>query len=275
MMRDINRVLGHPFVVWYYVRVLTYFDECYDGNHSYLILGALYNPNPSKIHHDFLEAKRDKNYLHSNGTAKEIKYSYCITPKRYSVVQKAVDCFTNSQSFFRAIVVDQRLQSGFNLDFFGRPDEPKKIKDARAYKVFTELLLKSNITITNGVLLTDRLSRCKGDAFLALIKEAFGTGGIEHSQGRNEPIFRHIQEVDTALEQYHVGQIGDILQGAILNELVPARNRFKRKLREYVKKELALPSLGKDYWFPLSKEKQDAKHFKYQIWYWRPGDYRK
>lgn len=267
-----QQVLGCHFVVWYYVRVLTYFDECYDGNHSYLILGALFNPKPKEIHHDFLEAKRRKSYLNVNGTAKEIKYSYCVDHKRYSLARKAVDCFVDSQSFFRAIVIDQRPQSGFNLDRFGRPDEPKKIKDARAYKKFAELLLRSNITTTNGVLLTDRITRCKGDAFLPLIREAFGTAGVEYSQGRSEPIFRHIQEVDTALEQYHVGQIGDILQGAILNELAPARSRFKRKLREYIKKELALPSLGQDYWLPLSKWEQDAKHFKYQIWYWRTGD---
>lgn len=265
-------MLGHHLVVWYYVRVLTYFDECYDGNHSYLILGALFNPKPKEIHKDFLKIKRDEKYFKTDGTVQEIKYNYCVDSKRFRVARGAVDCFKGSSSFFRAIVIDQRPQSGFNLDFFGRSDEPKNIKDARAYKKFTELLLKSNITTTNGVLLTDRITRCKGDAFLPLIREAFGTAGVEYSQGRSEPIFRHIQEVDTALEQYHVGQIGDILQGVILNELVPAKSKFKRKLREYVKKELALPSLGQDYWLPLSKWEQDAKHHKYQIWYWRPGE---
>ena len=245
--------------------MLTYFDECYDSNHSYLILGALFNPKPKKIHRDFLRAKRNKNYVNADGSPREIKYSYCVERKRYIIAQKAVDCFRDSQSFFRAIVVDMRPESGFNLDFFGKPNEPKKLKDARAYKKFTELLLKSNIATTNGILLTDRITRCKGDAFLPLIREAFGTPGVEYSQGRSEPIFRHIQEVDTALEQYHVGQIGDILQGVILNELVPARNRFKRKLR-------GLPSLGQNYWLPLSKWEQDEKHHKYQIWYWRPEE---
>lgn len=252
--------------------MLVYFDECYDGNHSYLILGALYNPRTDKIHRDFLKRKRDAKYFKTDGTAQEIKYNYCINSKRFRVARGAVDCFKESSSFFRAIVIDQRPQSGFNLDFFGKPDEPKNIKDARAYKKFTELLLKSNIAITNGVLLTDRLTRCKGDAFIALIRELFGTPGVAYSEGRNEPIFRHIHDVDTALEQYQLGQIGDILQGVILNELIPAGNKFKRKLREYVKKELVLPSLGQDYWLPLSKWDQDAKHHKYQIWYWRPWD---
>jgi len=252
--------------------MLTYFDECYDYNHSYLILGALYNPSVGKVHEDFLKRKQDEKYFKTDGTLQEIKYNYCVNNKRFRVARGAVDCFKESSSFFRAIVIDQRPQSGFNLDFFGRPDEPKNMKDARAYKKFTELLLKSNITITNGVLLTDRISRPRGDVFLSLIREEFGTAGVEYSRDKNEPVFRHIQEVDTALEQYHVGQIGDILQGVILNELVPVRNKFKRKLCEYVKGELALPSLGQDYWLPLSKREQDAKHHKYQIWYWQPGD---
>ena len=253
--------------------MLAYFDECYDNDHNYMILAVLYNPNINKIHMDFLVAKREQRYFKNDGSVQEIKYSYCNRPKRYSIAKKAVYCFVDSQSFFRAIVIDQRPQSGFNLDYFGRPDEPKKIKDARAYKRFTELLLKSNITVTNGVLLTDRLTRCRGDICLTQIREAFGTAGVAYSQGKSEPIFRHIQEVDTALEPYHVGQIGDILQGVILNELVPAtKNKFKFRIREYVKEKLNLPSLGQDYWSSLTKWEQEAKHFKYQIWYWRPSD---
>jgi len=251
--------------------MLTYFDECYDGAHSYLILGALFNPSIKTIHKDFLHAKQDERYFKHDGSVREIKYNYCVNRKRLRVAKRAVDCFQNSQSFFRAIVVDQSPQSGFNIDFFGNTYEPKAIKDARAYKKFTELLLKSNIsTITNGVLLTDNLTRCKGDAFLALITELFGTAGVGYSSGRSEPAFRHIQEVDTALEQYHVGQIGDILQGVILNELVPAQNPYKRKLRQYVEEQLGLPSLGRDYWQSLAKWEQDQKHYKYQIWYWSP-----
>lgn len=252
--------------------MLTTFDECYDNKHTYLILGALFNPNPPKIHRKFLIAKRVKGYIKNDGTVKEIKYTYCSNHYRYSIAKRAVDCFIDSESSFRAIVIDQSPQSGFSLDYFGRPDELKIIKEARAYKKFTELLLKSNIPtiMTNGILLTDRLTRCRGDAFLSLIIELFGTPGVGYSYGSNKPIFRHIQEVDTALEQYHVGQIGDILQGVILNELAPAKTRWKRKLREYVEQQLRLPSLSQSYWQALPKWEQDQKHPKYQIWYWRP-----
>lgn len=258
-------------VVWYYIRMLTTFDECYDHNRSYLILAALFNPKPKQLHRKFLKAKQAKRYIRSDGKVKEIKYSYADTPYLYSVAVKAIDCFVDSSATFRAIVIDQRPSSGFNLDRFGASYEPKSLREARAYKKFTELLLKSNIpSILNGVLLTDKLTRCKGDAFMSLIKELFGTPGCNYSAGLSVPIFRHIQEVDTALEEYHVGQIGDILQGVILNELIPTKNRWKRKLREYAKQQLGLSSLGPDYWRGLAKWGQDLRHPKYQIWYWEP-----
>lgn len=141
------------------------------------------------------------------------------------------------------------------------------MKKAKAYKKFAELLLDANTSaIRNAVLLTDRLTRCRGDLFVPLMKERFG---IRTTTGESQPVFRHIHEVDTALEQYHVGQIGDILQGVILNELFPTIIQYKCKLREYVKEKLELPSLARSYWEPLSKWEQDQKHPKYQIWYWR------
>lgn len=251
--------------------MLTTFDECYDNDHDYLILAALFNPSHRSIHKAFLKAKRDIGYINADGSAKEIKYSYCNSRKRFEIATKAVDCFKDGKSFFRAIVIDQRPESGFNIGYFGNRNEPRALKAARAYKKFTELLLKSNIpSIPNGILVTDRLTRCRGDAFYQLISELFGKYGEGYSKGRTEPVFRHVQEVDTALEQYHIGQIGDILQGVILNELKPCKNRWKRKLRNYVKQELNLLSLLPDYWKPLPKWQQDQQHPKYQIWYWTP-----
>ena len=86
--------------------MLTYFDECYDGNHSYLILGALYNPRAKQIHKDFLKKKRDERYFKADGTVQEIKYNYCNNSKRFRIARGAVDCFKDSTSFFRGVVVD-------------------------------------------------------------------------------------------------------------------------------------------------------------------------
>ena len=42
----------------------------------------------------------------------EIKYTECYNRKRLRVAIAAVDCFKDSSSYFRAIVVDQREQAG-------------------------------------------------------------------------------------------------------------------------------------------------------------------
>jgi hypothetical protein len=253
--------------------VTVFFDECYDNAHNYLILAALFNPEPHKIHRIFRQEKRDKNYLHPDGTVREIKYSHCITHYHYQIAKCAIDCFKNSSSSFRAIVIDQNPNAGFSFDYFGTPNEHRAIKEARAYKKFTELLLCSNmVNISGGTLYTDRLTRCKGDAFISLITELFGDINGKYSKGKVEPVFKNIEEVDTALEQYHLGQIGDILQGVILCELIPPKNRWKRELNKYVKRQLNLNSLGQVYWQNLPKWKQDLIHPKYQIWYWQPGE---
>ena len=248
--------------------MLIYFDECYDNNHQYLILGSIFNPRPKLIHKAFLREKQILNYLKHDGTAQEIKYSYVTNHKRYEVAKKAVDCFFNSPSFFRAIVIEQGIESGFNFNYFGKANEPKSIKEARAYKKFMELLLGSNITaVSNAVLLTDRLTRCSGDLCLELMKERFG----QSEGGDKPPIFKEVREIDTALEQYHVGQIGDILQGVILNQLIPTENKWKRNIRDYVKSKLLVPSLGPDHWKQLQKWEVDQRYPKYQIWYWQPN----
>ena len=184
----------------------------------------------------------------------------------------AVNCFINSPAFFRAIVIDQRPESGFSLNYFGRSYERKAIKEARAYKRFTEFLLKYNLADIqpNGILYTDQLTRCKGDLFCQLLRDLFSSVGENYSIGKSKPIFKHIQEVDTSLEDYHLGQIGDILQGVILNELLPTQNRWKNKIRNYVKGQLEIPSLLPDYWQVLPKWYQDQKHPRYQVWYWIP-----
>lgn len=224
------------------------------------------------IHRQFAEAKRALGYINPDGSLREIKYTLCKSSKTYKMAKSAVNCFINSDSFFRAIVIIQRNETGFNLDYFGQPYEGKAIKEARAYKKFCELLLIHNIQNIqpNGILYTDKLYRCRGDAFCQLITESFGTPNEGYSVGNNKPIFKHIAEVDTSIESYHLGQIGDILQGVILNEIAGSTNKWKVKIRNYVKGQLNLPSLSADYWTQLPKWYLNQKFSKYQIWYWRP-----
>jgi len=253
--------------------MLTTFDESYDNNHNYLILGALFCPSHKILHKEFLRAKKCAGYVDEHGKCKEIKYTTCYNHRQYKIAQVAIDCFIRSQAFFRAIVIDQRPDLSYDINYFGRPSESKAIKEARAYKRFAELLLKSSISDIqpNGLLYLDKLTRCRGDAFCELIKGLFGTYAENYSKDLTKPLFKHIQEVDTGIEDYQLGQIGDLLQGVILNELLPGKNLWKKRIRNYVKRNLEIPSLLPDYWKLLSRDYKDKKHHNYQIWYWTPN----
>ena len=253
--------------------MLTTLDESYDNNHRYLIFGAAFHPSHKHIHREFLDKKRKAGYVDvKTGKAREIKYTLCKTKDQYQIAKMAVDCFIHSPSFFRAIVIDRDPTSGYNLKHFGKPSESIAIKEARAYKKYCELLLKSNLSEIepNGLLYTDALTHCKGDNFRGLLNDLFATSREGYSKDSDKPIFKIIKEVDTSAEEYHLGQIGDLLQGVILNELIPGSNRWKKQIRNYVKSKLGIPSLAPDYWQTLPRYYKNQKHHKYQIWYWSP-----
>ena len=111
--------------------MLIYFDESYDQEHQYLILGALFNPHPKFLHREWLKIKKEVGAVDRNGKVLEIKYNNCTTKQRQELCCMAIDIFFKSTSYFRAIVIDQNIM---DLDCFGKKSEDKKIKMARAYK---------------------------------------------------------------------------------------------------------------------------------------------
>lgn len=54
--------------------MLIYFDESYDNEHRYLLLGALFNPHPKFLHREFYELKKKYSYFDENSKPREIKY---------------------------------------------------------------------------------------------------------------------------------------------------------------------------------------------------------
>ena len=114
--------------------MLIYFDESYDNEHRYLILGALFNPHPKFIHREWLKVKQDFNFIDRGGKALEIKYNFCTTKRRQELCCAAIDLFMKSTSYFRAIVVDQSIM---DLERFGKKSEDNKIKkNQRRYILF-------------------------------------------------------------------------------------------------------------------------------------------
>lgn len=250
--------------------MLIYFDESYDNEHRYLILGALFNPHPKFLHRELLEIKKRYNFLDKQGKALEIKYSNCTTSKREEINCKAIDIFMKSTSYFRAIVIDQTIM---DLNFFGKKSEDNKIKMARAYKKFAELLLSHNTeNIYNGVLLTDELNRCNGDRFIEIMKQDFCVVDGKHCNDKNKPTLKEITDIKSHLEEYHVNQINDILIGSILNNLKPTIKNYKNNVRMYLIKNLGVKNLLPESWNRYSKTFTEEYYPKYNIWYWKPGN---
>lgn len=251
--------------------MLIYFDESYDSEHRYLLLGALFNPHPKFLHRELNNLKNKYNYIYSDGGFREIKYNNCNNDFRLKIHKEAIDIFFKSTSYFRCIVIDQNI---LNLDYFGQKYENKSIKMARAYKKFAEYLISHNSdNIYNGVLLTDELTRCKGDHFLELMKQDFCLPDGKYCDIKNKPTLRHIADIRSHIDTYHVNQINDLLLGCVLNNLVPTIKSYKNDLRKYLVEKLCVDSLLPDYWNKYSKKYVEEYCPKFNIWYWKPGNY--
>lgn len=249
--------------------MLLYFDESYDNEHRYLILGALFNPHPKYLHREMMKIKSRNNFLDNRGKGRELKYNLCINNYYLKMCQECIDVFVKSTSYFRCVVVDQKI---LDLDYFGQKYEPDKIKMARAYKKFAELLIAHNTEeIYNGVLLTDELKRCQGDKFMEIMKEDFCLPGGKYCNVPNRPTLKHVADIHSDIEEYQVCQINDILIGCVLNNLVPTSKPYKNNLRDYLIKKIEVDSLLPDYWNKYSKKFVEENYPKFNVWYWKPA----
>ena len=248
--------------------MIIYFDESYDEKHEYLLLSTLFNPHHKFLHRRFSEIKKKYNYYAQNGKLREIKYSYVTNSYKLQIAKEAVDIFFESTSWFRCVVIEQKL---IDWDRFGKRWEPEKIKKARLYKKFAELLLSHNtVNIFNATLFVDPLTRCCYDQFIEITKQEFCLPYGKHSVGSDKPTLRDVREVPSDLEEYQVNQINDILMGCILNNLKPTKKPFKNELREYLIKKLNVKDLLRDTWDRYSKTYVEEYWPKFNIWYWKP-----
>ncbi len=117
-----------------------------------------------------IEIKQKYKFILPDGKLKELKYSKCTNKKILSIAKEIVDAFWNNTSYFRAIVINQGV-AWFDIVKFWRENENYKMKFARLYKNFSELLILHNTqNVYNAVLLTDELTKPKTDSFFKLLK---------------------------------------------------------------------------------------------------------
>lgn len=271
--------------------MIIYLDESYDWHGTYFLLGALFVPNDHEIFlQSFNSLKREEGFARPDGSLRELKYSKIKYGKNERTAIKAIQAFKAHRCYFRAVIVPL---AQFDVKYFGKSYELEKIKRARAYKKFAEMLIEYNTPeLIGGTLFADNLTRCKGvlghgDEFVEVMKERFQRLIYDHDLQATEPKLKHVQEVNSADEEYGLLQVCDVLLGSTLNGITKTKKgpRMIHKIRvtEKMKEILELPSLERDYWQPLTKlyakeyrnkismaEYSKATHYKFRLWFWRP-----
>ena len=109
--------------------MIIYFDESYDGEHEWLLLGALFNPHPQFLHRRIIEIKDRHEWKRRSGGYAELKYNRCHDEDTLRVAQEVIDSFLVSTSWYRCIAIDQKRM---DLNRFGKPHEAEELKKARA-----------------------------------------------------------------------------------------------------------------------------------------------
>ncbi len=249
--------------------MIIYFDESYDNDKNWLLLWATFHPHSKYLHRRINEIKKDNNFILADWTLKEIKYNKCVNAKNLKVCKEVIDTFFESTSYFRIIVIEQWAE-WFDLNKFWNPWDENKMKFAKMYKKFTELLIKHNTdNLYNWVLLTDELTRPKTDIFFTLMEDLFCNPWVNHSNWKKEPTLKEIKEVSSHLEQYQVLQITDLLMWCVLNHLKPTNNKYKTEIANYLASKV-WNSFKKEDWTKYSKEYCETYWSKFNVWFWSP-----
>ncbi|MGA7915117.1 MAG: DUF3800 domain-containing protein [Candidatus Acidiferrales bacterium] len=241
--------------------MIIYLDETYDYRGVYFILGALFVLQDHDIFLDsFNSLKREENFSRPDGTLRELKYVKIKHGKYEKAAVKAIQAFKAHNCYFRAVIVPL---AQFDLRYFGKSYELEKIKRARAYKKFAEMLIEYNTPeVSQGVLFADNLTRCKGalgcgDEFVEVMRERFQNVIYDHDLDATPANLKHVQEVPSDDDRYALLQVCDVLLGSTLNGILKTfkgpRMVHKNRVTEKMKEILELPSLEKDYWQPLTK----------------------
>ena len=171
--------------------MIIYLDESYDWRGVYFLLGGLFVLSDHDVFlESFNSVKREEGFVRPDGSLRELKYSRIKYPKSERAAVKALQTFKAHRCYFRAVIVPQ---AQFDLGYFGKSYEPEKIKRARAYKKFAEMLIEYNTPeLTDGILFADNLTRCKGalehgDEFVEVMRERFQHVIYDHDLSINPP----------------------------------------------------------------------------------------
>lgn len=256
--------------------MVIYLDESYDQKHTWLLISGLFNPSHHIFYKQIKRLLLTNQYILPSGDLKEIKYIYCNNGKMRRLYEKIIDAFMASDSYFSSAVI--KTDHSFNMQLYGASNEPDKVKKERAYRTLAEHLLANELRdTTNAVLFLDKMSRCEPKQFLEILRQNFCVVGSGYSSELDRPRIKHIQDVISGAEGYELMGVCDLLQGCILNNLVPIQQvkgkrkgaLHKNRLRDYLIHRLGVEALTLDTWSDdlnkVSKETKKKFNIRYVI----------
>ena len=231
-----------------------------------MCLGALFLPDDGPSNAQMEEIKDKYRQFAPGHSFSDVKYAKSGENFTFAVCREIIDLFVNHPTWFRALVIDTTLP-GFSWSDFGGQDAQRGLTKARAYSRLSEMLLERNLRGNeDAVLLADSLTEVAGDDFVRHISERFGAKPGASTSSH----IRYVQRIDTALPEYQLGQMCDVLLGVVTGDLVRPTNRNKLTLIQYAIDVLGVPNFGPDYWLRVPEVLPSEPASKFHVWHWRP-----
>ncbi len=201
--------------------MIVYFDESYDHRHQWLLLGACFFADAPSFVRRFCMLKDKHRFVTPDGAYRELKYHWCYDRKVCALAYDTLDLFFSSEmTRFRGIAIET-WAARFDETHFGQMHSPA-LRRAIIYKKFSELLFRrSTVGMYDASLYVDHLSRCRPDAFIALIRDLF------------VDVFAEVVEVDSCDDEHQLLQVTDLILGCSLRELVRGKNSRKTNISTY------------------------------------------
>lgn len=250
-----------------------YADEAGTHGGDWLVIGMLFVPDHGTLHSDLCAAKEKAKYFNGGprkARYKETHFAKLKSPRDGEIAEAWIDIFLASGSIFRSVVVEWSIFEGRH---FGGPFEPDALKQRRAYKKWTELLLQPEIGgLTNASFYLDKLRILYGYDVIRSLKERFQHD--EHGEILSRPRIKEFQATDSWKDANQCLQLSDLLTGCVYQSLAPSKNPVKLRVMNHLYKRLEAHGVkGKapGYWRGFGNNIR--KHFpKFSEWFWRPAE---
>lgn len=238
----------------------------------------LFVPNHGPLHSALIETKERLKYFNQSpkrkARYKETHLTRFRSPKDVRVAEEWIKLFVKHPCYFRCIIVDWSM---WDSKYFGGPFEPESLKQRRAYKKWSEMLLHPELkeplgggSIVHARFLLDRLTIMYGYDVLDHLRERF----TQNYQGES-PYVESFEHVNSWRDAHQCLQLCDLLTGCVYQSLVPAKSGHKRCTRDYLAnalKQFGVCEFRAGFWKQFTPNSLRDHFPKFSAWFWKPTE---